>query len=89
MNGVLTQEDSNLLMNSINHYETIQHQEKLNLIISEQELLLMKTYSLVPFKDGGRWCVLLGEDIQTGIAGFGDTPIEAVLAFGRAFNQGK
>lgn len=31
-------------------------------------------------KDGDKWCALIGPDLQTGIAGFGDTPSEAVVA---------
>lgn len=38
-------------------------------------------YGLAPFKDGDKWCVLLGEDIQSGICGFGNTPEKAISAF--------
>ena len=30
--------------------------------------------------DGDQWCALIGEDLATGIAGFGNTPKEAVEA---------
>lgn len=30
------------------------------------------------FPDGDQWCALLGENIQEGICGFGDTPIAAL-----------
>jgi len=30
-------------------------------------------------KDGNRWCALYGNDLQSGIAGFGDSPHEAIL----------
>jgi len=30
--------------------------------------------------DGDKWCALVGEDLQEGIAGFGDTPIDAIRA---------
>lgn len=85
--GILNDEMSHMLANSINHYESIQHQEKLNLIISEQELLIVKTFQLKPFKDGDQWCVLLGEDLQVGIAGFGETPMKAILDFNSAFHK--
>ena len=29
-------------------------------------------------KDGGSWCWLIGEDLQTGCAGFGDSPRDAL-----------
>jgi hypothetical protein len=35
--------------------------------------------------DGDMWCVLLGENIQIGIAGFGKTVAEAMTAFDQAF----
>lgn len=28
--------------------------------------------------DGDMWCALLGENLQEGVAGFGDTPQEAL-----------
>ncbi|WP_283177869.1 hypothetical protein [Gemmobacter sp. 24YEA27] len=33
------------------------------------------------FKDGNAWCALHGENLQEGVAGFGDTPAKALLAF--------
>ena len=31
--------------------------------------------------DGNQWCVLYGSDLQSGIAGFGETPSKAMLDF--------
>lgn len=86
-NSILNDQDSSMLANSINHYASIEHQEKLNTIIGEQELQLVKTYNLKPFKDGDKWCVLLGENIQEGICGFGETPYKAILDFNCAFQR--
>ena len=36
---------------------------------------------LTPTLDGHQWCFLWGEDISMGVAAFGDTPYEAMLAF--------
>ena len=36
-------------------------------------------------QDGDQWCALYGEDLQSGVAGFGPSPIEAMEAFDRAF----
>lgn len=33
------------------------------------------------YKDGSDWCILLGDDIQKGICGFGDTKIKAFINF--------
>lgn len=37
------------------------------------------------YPDGDQWCVLLGEDLMTGIAGFGETPDLAAQAFDKAW----
>jgi hypothetical protein len=36
-------------------------------------------------QDGDMWCVLLGENLQEGIAGFGATVAEAMTNFDQAF----
>ncbi len=33
------------------------------------------------FIDGNKWCALLGDNIQSGVVGFGDSPDEAARAF--------
>jgi len=32
------------------------------------------------FRDGNQWCALLGGDIQDGMAGFGDSRADALIA---------
>lgn len=39
------------------------------------------------FVDGNQWCALYGENIQDGVAGFGDTPEKAVKAFNEAWTK--
>ena len=39
------------------------------------------------FIDGKQWCCLYGDDLQNGIAGFGDTPHKAIMDWEGAFNQ--
>lgn len=39
------------------------------------------------FPDGNQWCALYGEDLQSGVAGFGNSPSEAVTAFNRAWYE--
>lgn len=36
---------------------------------------------LTPIQDGDQWCILWGADLQTGVAGFGETPVAAIAAF--------
>lgn len=35
--------------------------------------------------DGNQWCALYGENLQDGVAGFGDSPEDAYLDFDRAW----
>ena len=35
--------------------------------------------------DGDQWCALLGDNLHDGVAGFGDTPADAMAAFDQAF----
>ena len=38
-------------------------------------------------KDGNMWCALFGENLQEGVAGFGETPAKAMYAFDTAWND--
>lgn len=38
---------------------------------------------------GNQWCALYGEDLQNGVAGFGDTPEKAMAAFDKAWFEDK
>lgn len=38
-------------------------------------------------KDGNQWCVLYGDNLQDGVAGFGDSPEEAVKSFNKAWAE--
>jgi hypothetical protein len=35
--------------------------------------------------DGNQWCALYGDNLQEGVAGFGDSPGEAMIAFDKAW----
>lgn len=35
--------------------------------------------------DGDQWCALYGENLQDGVAGFGDSPCHAMMAFDAAW----
>lgn len=39
--------------------------------------------------DGNQWCALYGENLQEGIAGFGDTPADAMRRFDSEFMHRK
>lgn len=58
------------------------------LAASQTKRLMAVILGLVPVKDGNQWCVLYGENLQVGIAGFGDTPYKAMQAFEDEFHKG-
>lgn len=37
-----------------------------------------KTVTITITLDGDQWCALVGEDLQNGVGGFGNTPKDAV-----------
>lgn len=41
------------------------------------------------YKDGDKWCALYGPDLQSGVAGFGDTPAQACSAFDAVWLKGE
>jgi hypothetical protein len=41
------------------------------------------------FPDGDKWCALYGKNLQAGVAGFGDTPAEAMIDFDANWNKQK
>ena len=55
--------------------------------VEAAEYNLVATLGLHPYPDGDAWCVLWGNDLQDGVAGFGATPYLAVLAFNKAMHQ--
>lgn len=64
-----------------------QHEAVMALLIEQREYNLFSTLKPTISKDGDKWCVLYGADLQEGIAGFGDTPYLAILDFNRAFGR--
>lgn len=55
----------------------------------KHDLAVVTAFGLSPYPDGNYWCVSLGDDLQVGIAGFGDTPYKAIMAFNDAFFNSK
>ena len=37
--------------------------------------------------DGNKWCALYGDNLQDGVAGFGDSPADAMWDFDRQWNK--
>jgi hypothetical protein len=66
---------------------TLTEQSRLNAAIEAEEFNLIAILKPRVFIDGNQWCVLFGADLQEGIAGFGDSPTEAVFAFNKAWRK--
>ncbi len=38
------------------------------------------------YRDGDQWCALLGDDLQSGVCGFGESPAKAMWDFDKSWN---
>lgn len=81
---MLNNQDSNMAANAICH-SIAMVQESFQQVAYEQ----MRPASIFKpklYRDGNQWCALLGEDLQSGVAGFGDSPAEAMWDFDVQWN---
>ncbi len=67
------------------HHEEMKHQDVMAGVVEQLEYTLFGMLKPTICRDGNQWCVLYGKDLQEGIAGFGDTPYEAVLDWNSAW----
>ena len=68
-------------------YDTLTNQSRHNAAIEAEEMNLVALLRPRVFIDGNKWCVLYGDDLMNGIAGFGDSPILAVYDFNKAWRK--
>lgn len=61
-------------------------QSRLSAAVEAEEMNLFAMLKPRLFQDGNQWCVLHGDDLQSGICGFGDTPRKAIWAFNKAWD---
>lgn len=69
------------------NYGDLQHQSAMNYLVQREEMGLVEILKPKIKKDGDKWYVLYGENIQEGVVGFGDTPYLAILDFNKNFNR--
>jgi hypothetical protein len=67
------------------HDDYVAAQIRMQVAIEAQEFSLVALLNPKVFIDGDQWCVLYGENLQDGVAGFGETPAKAVYAFDAAW----
>lgn len=68
-------------------YETLTGQSRLNSAIEAEEFNLVAVLKPKISIDGNQWCVLYGDNLQEGVAGFGDSPLLAVYDFNKAWRK--
>jgi hypothetical protein len=84
---MMTSEDSNMAANAICFAADGIKQEYFFTLSCYQRPSSIFKPSVYP--DGNMWCALYGEDLQMGIAGFGETPAKAIEAFDHNWNNQK
>ena len=76
MNEILNQDERMMIVSHITLSATLFYEN----LRSEQPPIAI-TFGAKLSKDGDKWCFLLGENLQDGVAGFGDTPALAADDF--------
>lgn len=68
------------------HFRGSQLADEMQINLTEQRMFQTLTALNPNFsKDGNQFCYLYGENLQVGIAGFGNTVYEAMVSFCNAF----
>lgn len=69
------------------HDEVMLHQVRMSTAVMQEEYTLFAMLKPKVYIDGNQYCVLYGEDLQSGICGFGETIHKAIQDFDKAFNK--
>lgn len=85
---MLNETDSGTLASQLSHDAYLLQDVNMQHAIQNVEYVIAALLQPKVYKDGDRWCVLYGDNIQDGVCGFGETPYKAILDFNRAWNQG-
>lgn len=67
------------------HQQDYEHEARMNLLVEQQEYQKFALLKPKVSRDGNQWCVLYGDNLQEGIAGFGDTIYLAILDWNKSF----
>lgn len=69
------------------HFDCLSHYETMSSVNEIAEYTKFNLLKPRLFQDGNQWCVLFGENLQSGIAGFGNTPHLAILDWNKAWHK--
>ena len=67
------------------YYNRLEHQAKMEILANSEDLNIFSILKPKFGVDEGRYFVLLGDDLQSGICGFGETLILAIRDFNGQF----
>jgi len=84
---MLNDQNSRELASRLHGDADIQHQSIMNRLIESEEYNLVALLKPEIFIDGDMWCVLWGKDLQSGVAGFGKSPILAIYDFNKSWEK--
>jgi len=85
---MMTREDFDQMESSQRqHHEILLYHQKLDILAEQSDMNLFVLLKPKIFRDGDQYCVLYGDDLQNGIAGFGDTIRSAIIDFNGQFDK--
>ena len=82
---MLNTTDSNMAVNAISHAAAMAQES-----IQQAAQCYMAAHVIYKpklYRDGNQWCALLGDDLQSGVCGFGSSPHAAMMAFDAAWYE--
>jgi len=79
MSQVLSEQWQNHLVSTVDHWAMMGHESVAEAAAENMRpsVLFKPTLSI----DGNQWCALYGDNLQDGVAGFGDSPDDAMRDF--------
>ena len=86
MTEILNHDYQSMAANAIAHAAEMT-QETIRYVASsyERPSVLFRPKLII---DGNQWCALYGDNLQDGVAGFGESPAKAMYDFDRAWDAG-
>jgi len=71
------------------HFQDLEHQSKMNVLVEQEEYNLFATLKPKFYQDksSNQWVVLLGDKIENGVYGYGETLYKAILNFNKSFHK--
>ena len=78
-------EDSNMAANAICHAAAMVQESWQGAAYEQMRPAVVFKPKL--YRDGSQWCALFGDDLQSGVCGFGDSPADAMWDFDKEWNK--